>query len=56
MGFFEGDQVKSNAWLEVKNPLLGGLSPAEMIRLGRGFKLLKAVVGMLEENLAPEAE
>jgi hypothetical protein len=38
--FFGGDQEKCDAWMVTDNPMLGGLSPARMLMLGRGAKLL----------------
>lgn len=36
---FKGDDVKAQQWMITKNPLLGNISPAEMILLGRVNKL-----------------
>lgn len=48
-GFFH-DAAKARAWMVERNPLLGGLSPREMVEAGRGEKLLKFMRQTLEEN------
>lgn len=40
---FEGDVAKTALWFRVPNPLLGDMSPRDMIRVGRYKKLLKFV-------------
>lgn len=47
---FSGDEHKTLQWIVTMNPLLGNLSPRDMIRFGRFKKLLKFVVNALEEN------
>lgn len=42
--FFEGDLKKTKQWFETVNPLLGHLSPREMIRYGRFEKLHKFII------------
>lgn len=40
---FGGDQEKTAAWFRAKNPLLGDVSPRDMIRLGRHDRLRKFI-------------
>lgn len=47
--FFE-DETKTILWLQTRNPLLGGMSPRDMIRAGRFKKLEKFVQTALAEN------
>lgn len=47
---FKGDVHKTNLWFNVPNPLLGNVSPKDMIRLGRYKKLYSFVVQAIEEN------
>ena len=37
--FFEGDSQKVGLWFELSNPMLGNLSPRDMIRVGRYKRL-----------------
>lgn len=48
--FFGGDAVKTAEWFTSPNPLLGMITPQQLIDLGRGEKLLKFVKDQLEEN------
>jgi hypothetical protein len=41
--FFQGDLKKTELWFRIKNPLLGNISPRDMIRIGRYQKLLKFI-------------
>jgi hypothetical protein len=50
--FFQGDVVKTALWFKTKNPLLGNISPRDMIRYGRYEKLRRFVMEALEENAA----
>lgn len=50
-GFFKDDQEKTLLWFCIANPLLGGMSPSEMIRIGRFKKLLNFIQTALDENL-----
>jgi hypothetical protein len=50
--FFNGDVIKTSLWFRTKNPLLGNLSPRDMIRYGRYEKLRRFVMEALEENAA----
>ena len=53
--YFRGDVVKTALWFKAANPLLGHVSPREMIRLGRCDKLRRFVMDALEENAASPA-
>ena len=48
--FFQGDVAKTSLWFRTKNPLLGNISPRDMIRYGRYEKLRRFVMDALEEN------
>jgi|SRR5579871_4339694 len=52
-GFFKGDVHKTALWFTVQNPLLGNMSPRDMIRFGRYKRLMSFVVNALEENRPP---
>ena len=45
-----GDADKTMIWFQVPNPLLGNVSPRDMIRLGRFKKLYKFITTALDEN------
>jgi hypothetical protein len=54
--FFEGDDSKTTVWFKTPNPLLGGMAPRDMIRLGRYQKLRRFVVNaLLEDGVEPAA-
>ena len=55
--FFQGDATKTRLWFQTKNPLLGNISPRDMVRYGRHEKLRRIVMEALAENgiVAPEA-
>jgi len=46
--YFEGNLEKTNLWLNLRNPLLGNISPHDMIRIGRYEKLHKFIQDALE--------
>lgn len=50
VGTYFNDHDKTVLWFRVSNPLLGGMSPRDMIRVGRFRKLLKFIQTALEEN------
>jgi hypothetical protein len=52
VGFFEGDVAKTALWFRLPNPLLGDISPRDMIRHGRYAKLQEFVTEALAENAA----
>ena len=41
--FFGGDADKTGTWFKTRNPLLGDISPRDMIRLGRFERLRKFI-------------
>lgn len=47
---FDGDAEKAVAWFKARNPMLGDVSPREMIRLGRYERLRKFIVNALLER------
>ena len=47
--FFK-DEQKAMLWFQTSNPLLGDMSPMEMIHLGRFKKLLNFIQNSLGEN------
>jgi predicted nucleotidyltransferase len=54
---FGGDADKTVAWFQTRNPLLGDISPKDMIRLGRFERLRKFILASLQEVLtAPAAQ
>ncbi|MBK7003306.1 MAG: hypothetical protein IPH35_26380 [Rhodoferax sp.] len=42
--FFDGDVQRTVTWFKASNPLLGDVSPRDMIRLGRYDRLRKFIV------------
>lgn len=52
--FFDGDEVKTNLWFATRNPLLGEISPTQMIQAGRYDRLLQWAKGQIAENSAPD--
>lgn len=48
--FFEGDVEKTALWFRTRNPMLGDISPRDMIRFGRYAKLRQFVMDALAEN------
>jgi hypothetical protein len=44
---FHGDTKKTALWFQLPNPLLGDVSPRDMIRVGRYKKLFKIVTDSL---------
>ena len=48
--FFGGDVAKTALWFRTRNPLLGDISPRDMIRFGRYAKLRQFVMDALDEN------
>jgi hypothetical protein len=47
--FFQ-DASKTMVWFQTANPLLGDMTPRDMIRIGRFKKLLKFIQTALDEN------
>lgn len=52
---FDGDVTKAAAWFKVRNPLLGDVSPRDLVRLGRFDRLRKFIIRALDERAAPRA-
>jgi uncharacterized protein (DUF2384 family) len=50
-GFFD-DSVKTKLWLQTPNPMLGNISPRDMIRFGRFAKLQRFVMEAVAEGHA----
>jgi hypothetical protein len=48
---FDGDIAKTELWFRVKNPMLGDISPRDMVRLGRYDRLRKFIVNAVIENM-----
>lgn len=53
LGFFDGNEEKTDLWFKSQNPLLGGISPEKMIAAGREERLLIFVQQQLAENEGP---
>ena len=53
VGDFFQDEGKTMFWFQTPNPLLGNISPKEMIRRGRFRKLLEFIQTALDENKRP---
>lgn len=49
--FFNQDMKKTTAWFGAPNPLLGEVSPNQMLEMGRHEKLLKFIESQLEGNV-----
>lgn len=47
--FFGGDVVRTAAWFNVANPVLGNIKPRDMLRLGRYHKLHQFILEAREE-------
>ena len=47
---FDGDPVKTAAWFRARNPMLGDVSPRDMIRLGRYERLRKFIINAMLER------
>ena len=54
--YFEGDAQKTALWFRTTNPMLGNVSPRDMIRLGRYKRLLSFIVDSRAENEPPKPE
>jgi hypothetical protein len=50
--FFAGDVEKVGLWFEVANPMLGNISPRDMIRIGRYKRLLNFIIDAREAETA----
>ncbi len=47
---FDGDADKTALWFRTRNPLLGDVSPRDMIRLGRYDRLRKFIVSAIADR------
>lgn len=47
---FKNDIEKTDLWFNTKNPLLGNISPNEMIKVNGIDKLEKFILNCLKEN------
>ena len=52
---FAGDANKTAAWFKARNPMLGDISPRDMIRLGRYERLRKFIINAMNERNAKPA-
>lgn len=48
---FDGDPRKTALWFQTQNPILGYVTPRDMIRLGRYERLLRFVLEAEQENV-----
>jgi len=53
--FFDGDAAKTSLWFRTKNPMLGDISPRDMVRLGRYDRLRKFIVNAVADRGSPGA-
>lgn len=49
---FDGNVEKTALWFRSKNPMLGDISPRDMVRLGRFDRLRRFIVGAMSERTA----
>lgn len=54
LGFFENNYKKTLLWFSNKNPLLGNVSPIEMLKNGRVEKLCNFIHNQISENTLNE--
>lgn len=52
---FGGSQEKTMAWFKAKNPLLGDVSPQDMIRLGRPGRLRRFIIHAMTSQTSSKA-
>jgi hypothetical protein len=52
---FGGDGKRTALWFKTKNPMLGDISPRDMIRFGRYDKLRRFVIGALADQSQDDA-
>jgi len=48
---FDGNPEKTTAWFRARNPMLGDVSPRDMIRLGRYERLRKFIINAMMERV-----
>ena len=51
-GIFSGDAAKTALWFRTKNPLLGDISPRDMVRLGRYDRLRRFILSATQDDAA----
>ena len=56
LAFFGGDKDKAHLWFMSKNPMLGGISPDQMIDAGRYDRLLRFIQQSLADNERPAGD
>ncbi|UJJ52664.1 MULTISPECIES: hypothetical protein [Rhodanobacter] len=49
--FFGGDVDKAAKWFSVSNPLLGDISPQDMVRSGRVDRLVRFIANAFDEGV-----
>lgn len=50
--FFSGDAQKTALWFEIANPMLGNISPSNLIRIGKQKRLFTYVVSARDAQTA----
>ena len=50
VNMFFNDDVKAHIWMWEQNPLLGNVTPVQMLRLGRFDKLIQFIYDRTSEN------
>ena len=53
---FDGDVDKTVTWFRARNPMLGDISPKDMIRLGRYERLRKFIINAMTERIASQEQ
>lgn len=53
--YFQGDAQKVKLWFHLPNPMLGNISPRDMVRLGRYERLLNFVLDAHEAEMCAAA-
>lgn len=53
---FDGDIEKTVAWFRARNPMLGDVSPRDMIRLGRYERLRKFIINAMSDRVAAQQQ
>ena len=53
---FGGDVRKTTLWFKTRNPLLGNISPRDMLRFGRYQRLQRFIQDAIAENLSADAD
>jgi len=48
--FFRGDVNKTIQWFQLPNPMLGNISPRDMIRYGRFNRLYSFILSSIDQN------